>query len=156
MSAIARILIVTATWALALQAHAQELTPGAIKELMTRIDAAIAHGDVPTLARHMAEHAVVSGTTTAGGQMQPFRMNKAQYLAALEAVWANATNYTYERSNEKITIDGDQATVTADVADSIVIQGRKLTSVSKERATIESIDGMLMVTQVVANTSTTY
>jgi nicotinamide riboside kinase len=57
----------------------------------------------------------------------------------------------YERSNEKITITGDQAMITADIAESIVVEGQKVDTKARERATVESFDGTLMLTQLVAN-----
>ena len=75
----------------------------------------------------------------------------APNLQVLTLTWGNASSYTYERTNEKIAINGDQATVTADIADSAIIQGQTLSSKMRETATVESVDGRLMITQVVAH-----
>ena len=47
----------------------------------------------------------------------------------------------YERTNETISIDGDQATITADVTETIVIDGREISSKVRERAIVEVITG---------------
>jgi ketosteroid isomerase-like protein len=146
-----RALILAFSLLSAAQAFAQDLSVNAVKELMALIDAAVTRGDFATVGQHMAEHATVSGTTTAGGQIQSFRMTKSQYIRTASAVVAAAASHSYERTNEKISVDGGQATITADIAESTVLNGQTINSNSRERTTVESIGGVLMVTQVVAN-----
>lgn len=151
MRPIAQILVVACSLLLAAPGLAQDLVESSVKHFLTKLDAAISSRDVDTIARSIAENAVFSGSMLVQGQMQTFRMNKSQYVKALKLTWDNAASYTYERTNEAIAISGDQATVTADVADSAVIRGQTLSSKMKETATIESVDGSLMITQVVAH-----
>ena len=148
-----RALILALSLLSAAQAFAEDLSVNAVKELMALIDAAVMSGDFNTVGQHMSEHATVSGTTTAGGQIQSFRMTKSQYIRTASAVVAAATSHSYERTNEKISVDGGQATITADITESTVLNGRTINSNSRERTTVESIDGVLMVTQVVANST---
>jgi ketosteroid isomerase-like protein len=130
---------------------AQDLTPSGVKAFIASIDAAISRRDVDVIVDHIAEHAVVSATVLMQGQTQTLRMNKLQYRQMLALAWSAASSYEYERSNEKISIDGNQATVTADVAESMVIQGQPFATKARERATVESLDGKLMLTQLVVN-----
>jgi len=130
---------------------AQALTESALKAFSAKIDDAISRHDVDTIIQHIAEHAVISGTVQVQGQTRMIRMNKAQYRQMLTTTWSAATSYEYDRSNEKISIDRDQATITADVAESMVIQGQQIATKVRERATVENIDGTLMLTQLVAN-----
>jgi hypothetical protein len=110
-----------------------------------------ARRDVDTIIGRIAEHAVISATVTVFGQTQVLRMNKTEYRQMLTATWGGASSYEYHRSNEKITIAGDQATITADIAESLVVDGQKLDTKARERATVESFDGTLMLTQLLAN-----
>ena len=55
------------------------------------------------------------------------------------------------RTNEKISIEGDQAIVTANVAETITLEGQQATTNLRERATVELIDGKLMLTQLHVN-----
>jgi ketosteroid isomerase-like protein len=130
---------------------AQELTQSGVKAFIASIDAAISRRDVDTIVSHIAEHAVVSATVLLQGQTQTLRMNKSQYRQMLTMAWSAASSYEYARSNEKISIDGNQATVTADVAESMVIQGQPFATQARERATVENLDGKLMLTQLVVN-----
>lgn len=130
---------------------AQELNESALMAFTAKIDAASASRDIDTVVDHIAEHAVISGTANVQGQMRALRMNKAQYRQMLTLTWSAASSYTYERTNEKISIDGDQAIVTADVAETMVIQGQEIRTRTRERATVKSIDGKLMLTGLIAN-----
>jgi len=130
---------------------AEELTERDLKAFIAKLDEAIAQRDVDTIVERIAEHAVISVTVNTFGQTQTLRMNKRQYRDMLTLAWNGASSYEYDRSNEKITIAGDQATITADIAESIVVEGQKVDTKARERATVESFDGTLMLTQLVAN-----
>jgi hypothetical protein len=151
MRPLTRALVLACALTLSSPLLAQELTVGALKAFTAKMDAAAASCDIGTIVDHIAELAVLSGTALVQGEMRMFRMNKAQYRQMLTITCSAATDYQYDRSNEKISIDGDQATITADVAESMVIDGRHVTTKVRERATVESIDGTLMLTQLVAN-----
>jgi hypothetical protein len=95
--------------------------------------------------------AVISGTGFAQGDMRMFRLNKTQYGQLLARSCSQFTSYEYERTNERISIDGDQATITADVAETIVHDGQRITTRHREKAVVELIDGKLMLVQLLAN-----
>jgi hypothetical protein len=130
---------------------ADELTERDLKAFTAMIDAAIARRDAETIVKHIAEHAVISATVNVQGRTQTLRMNKTQYRQLLAATWSAVSNYEYRRSNEKITIERDQATITADISESMVVQGQPVETKVRERATVENYDGTLMLTQLVAN-----
>jgi hypothetical protein len=130
---------------------AEELTERDLKAFIVTMDDAIARRDADTIIGRIAEHAIISATVTVFGQTQTLRMNKTQYRQMLTTTWNGASSYEYERSNEKIVIDGDQAMITADIAESIVIEGKQVDTKARERVTVESFDGTLMLTQLVAN-----
>ena len=155
---------------------AQELTVSAVKAFTAKIDAAIASCDVDAVTTHISPLAVISITKNEQGTMRTLRLNKTQYGELLKLACKVMTSYDNQRANEKISIDRDQATITADVVETMVERidtiytdvlvpglreadvavidfddGRELKSRSHERAIVESIDGELMVTQIVAN-----
>jgi ketosteroid isomerase-like protein len=151
MQRFVHVLALASALACSAPALAEQLTETALKAFSAKIDAAISRRDVETIVAHIAEHAVISGTALVQGQMQTFRMNKSQYRQMLTATWSVASSYEYGRSNERVTIDGDQAVITADIAETMVIQGQQISTKARERATVESIDGRLLLTQMVAN-----
>jgi hypothetical protein len=134
-------------------AGAQTLTEKSVKDLMLKIDKAIASKDVSVFAQTMSENAEVVITVSAGGNQQKTRMNKAEYLAALRGGWSMASTYVYRRSNEKIAISGNIATVTADVVENMSVNGQHIRARTRSTATIELVDGAPKVTKVVGNTS---
>jgi ketosteroid isomerase-like protein len=151
MRRIARALVLVSALVCAAPLLAEELSTAAIKAFIAELDAATERRDADTIVDRIAGHAVISGTVLVLGQTHTFRVNKAQYREMLTQAWAAASSYEHNRTNEKISLDGDQATITADVAETIVIQGQQIETKSRERATVESLDGRLMLTQVVIN-----
>jgi len=61
--------------------------------------------------------------------------------------------HTYRKYNEKIAVSGAKVTVTADVTESMVLQGQHVSAKSKEVETLEKVNGVLMITKVVAHSS---
>ena len=151
MRRIARALVLVSALVCAAPLLAEELSTAAVKAFIAEVDAAIEQRDADTIVDRIAGHAVISGTVLVLGQTHTFRVNKAQYREMLTQAWSAASSYQHQRSNEKISLDGNQATITADVAETIVIQGQEIETKSRERATVESLDGRLMLTQVVIN-----
>jgi hypothetical protein len=148
---VVRALTLAAALAVSAPLVAQELSESALKAFSAKIDAAISDRDVDTIVQHIADYAVISGTADVQGQTRAFRMDKSQYRKMLTMTLAAAESYEYERTNEKISIEGDQGVITADVTESMVIQGQRFTTKTRERATVRSIDGKLVLTQLVAN-----
>ena len=130
---------------------AEDLVVRDLKAFTARIDAATASCDVDTIIDRISPLATISGTGFAQGDMRMFRMNKSQYRELLTLSCAEATNYKYTRTNESISIDGEQATITADVAESWVIKGQTISTKVREKAVVELIDGKLMLVQLLAN-----
>jgi ketosteroid isomerase-like protein len=151
MRPIASVLILAAAVACATPLAAQQLSVSALKAFMAKIDAATNACDVDTVIDHISELAILSGVGYQQGQMVRFRMNKSQYRELATRVCATTREYTNVRTNEKITIEGDQAIITADVAETMVLNGQTITTNVRERATVESIDGKLMLVQLVSN-----
>lgn len=122
-----------------------------LKAFTAKMDAAVARCEVDTIIDRISPLATISGTGFAQGDMRMFRMNKSQYGQLMALKCAETTNYRYSRTNEKISIDGDQATITADVAETWVVKGQTFSTRVREKAVIELIDGKLMLVQLLAN-----
>lgn len=80
-------------------------------------------------------------------------MSKAEYLANLGTTWAVATNYFCRRSNERIVISGNAATITADVVETFTIRGNTMRTRTSETAPLELVDGAARVTRMAGNAS---
>jgi len=149
MRPIARVLIVAVALLGSSPAPAEELAVSDITAFGAQMDAAAQRCEVDKVLSRIAELAVISGTGAAQGDM--FRMNKAQYGELLTVACASGRHWSSVRTNEKISIEDDQAIVTADVAETITLDGQQATSRLRERATVELIGGRLMLTQLHVN-----
>ena len=130
---------------------AEDLVVSDIKALDAKLTAASERCDVATVLDRISPIATISGTFFATGDMRAYRMNKSQYGEMLKRVCAAGLMGHSVSSNEKISIERDQAVMTADVVDTAVINGQQMSSKSRSRVTIELIDGKLMLTQIHSN-----
>jgi hypothetical protein len=151
MRTIAAVFAVTAALSCSSPLLAEDLVASDLKAFTARIDAAVARCDIDPIIDRVSPLATISGTGFAQGDMRMFRMNKSQYRAMLTLLCTEGTNHKYSRTDERISIDGDQATITADVAESWDINGQTFSSKVREKAVIELIDGKLMLVQLLAN-----
>jgi hypothetical protein len=71
----------------------------------------------------------------------------------LKQGWAQYKKYKYSRSNVRIEIRDNKAIVTADVRESMTIQGQNISGESKEEVTIELVDGIPLITEVTGYTT---
>jgi len=149
MRPIAVVLVVAITLLGSSTTLAEELVVRDIKAFGAQMDAAARRCEVDAVLSRIAELAVISGTGVA--QRDMFRMNKAQYRELLTVSCASGRQWSSVRTNEKISIEGDQAIVTANVAETITLEGQQATTNLRERATVELIDGKLMLTQLHVN-----
>jgi hypothetical protein len=151
MRPLIRTLLISAALLGSAPLFAAELTVAAVKAYTAKVDAAIARRDVNAVLEAIAEDARISVTVSMQGQPQTMRMSKSQYGQMLQLAWGAVSNYSNKRSNEKISIDGAEATVTADIAESMVINGQQVGSRSREQATVEYINGKLVATKITAS-----
>ena len=68
----------------------------------------------------------------------------------LQKGWYMYTNYKYSKINIVIN---NKALVSADVQESIIVQGQKLSCASKEEAIIEMVNGVPLITKIIGYTS---
>lgn len=120
---------------------------------MAKVDQAAVRKDAETVSKTLSDSVEIIMLISHGGQTQRMAMNKDQYMAALRQGWAASSNYSYRRANEKIVLSGSKAYVSSEVFESMVINGQPLRTSSKESATLELINGALLVTKVFATAS---
>ena len=130
---------------------AEDLVVSDLKAFDAKLTAAAERCDVATVLDRISPIATISGTLFATGDMRAYRMSKAQYGELLTRLCAAGLVGHAVTSNEKISIEGDQAVMTADVVDTVVINGQQRSSKSHSRQTVELIDGKLMLTQIHSN-----
>jgi len=152
MRSIARTLVLASALAGSLPLFAEALVASDLKAFTAKMDAARARCDIDTVIDRVSPLATISGTGFAQGDTTMYRFNKQQYGALLKLLCMEDLNYKYTRTGERISIDGDQATITSDVAESFVTQeGQTVLTKIRDKTVIELIDGKLMLVQLVSN-----
>lgn len=148
-------LFVLACFTLSLNLHAAQLDKNSIMQLMGKMDEMAASKNADAIAGYMSSDIKITMNISAQGQTQVLKPNKDQYLQMLKQGWAVAQNYSYKRDNVKINIveKGKKAVVTADVIESMIVQGQNFTGNSTEEAVVELVNGKLLITSVTGNTS---
>lgn len=62
-------------------------------------------------------------------------------------------DYKYSKSNVKVNIQGQKTFVSADIKESMSIQGQNISGESKEQITLEFVNGSLLITDIIAYTT---
>jgi len=90
---------------------------------------------------------------TMEGQTQVMKPSKQEYITMLKQGWSAYENYTYSKSNVIIKIQEGKAIVTANIKETMTVQGQNLSGESQEIVTIEIVNGNLLITNVVGYTA---
>lgn len=134
-------------------ASAAGLTNKSVEAVLAQIDNAANTLDANAVASVMSDDVSITMNISMQGKSQVLKPSKQEYIAMLQQGWAMYQDYKYKRSNVKIDLQGNKAVVSADVSESMTVQGQTLAGVSKETVTIEVINGKPMVTRIVGHTS---
>lgn len=131
---------------------AAELTEEKVNKLIAKVDNAAVSLDAIELAKLLSDNVSITMNISMQGKMQVMKPTKQQYLSMLQQGWSMYKNYKYSKSNVKIKIEGNKALVTADVKESMTVQGQSISGESKEEITIELVSGKALITNVVGYT----
>lgn len=151
MQPIARILAATSALLCSSPLLAEQLTASEVKAFDARTTQAAERCEVDTVVNRISELATISTTTFALGDPRMSRMNKSQYRDAMTRRCAIGSQMRIVATNEKVSIDGEQAVMTADITETLTLDLREATLKIRQRLTIELIDGKLMYTQILSN-----
>lgn len=151
MQPIVRILAATSVLICSSPLLAEELTVSEVKAFDARTTRAAERCEVDTVVNRISELATISTTTFALGDPRMSRMNKSQYREAMTRRCAIGSQVRIVATNEKVSIDGEQAVMTADITETLSLKGQEVTLKIRQRLTIELIDGKLMYTQILSN-----
>lgn len=151
MRPIARILAATSALLCSSALLAEELTVSGVKAFDARMTAAGERCEVDAVVSRISALATISATTFALGDYRMSRMNKAQYRDQMTKRCAAGVQMRIAATNEKVSIEGEMAVMTADVTETVVLDGREVSVKVRQRLTVELIDGKLMYTQILSN-----
>lgn len=131
-------------------AHAGEITEARVKKMLAEVDRAIPARDVAAIDRLVSGDVTITMSVNVGGRLQRVTLGKSQYMQILKNMWAAASAYQYRRTNQRISIQGNQAIVTALVRETVTINGETVDSQVRETSVVEEIDGRLQTVSVSA------
>lgn len=131
-------------------AHAGEITEARVKKMLADFDRAVPARDVAAIDRMLSGDISIAISVNVGGRVQRMTMGKSQYMEILRQTWKQATAYEYRRTNQRISIQDNQAIVTALVSETVTIDGHTIDSQVRETTVIEEVDGRLQSVSVTA------
>ena len=153
MISMAKNILMAVFLVLSVQASAQDLNEASVKELIAKIDKAVSSRNVSEMGRYLSEDAQIILNLEAGGETQSVTLTKSEYLDITRQGFAAVSDYTFRRSNEQITLSGKSAKSSGDVIETFVMGGQRQTTRTKEVCTIELINGVLLITKLVGDSS---
>ena len=132
---------------------AAELTKESVNQLLNTVEQAAKKHNSDAIGEVLADNVMITMNIEIQGQTQVAKVNKGQYLSMLEQGWAQVSNYDYSKSDVEIELDGDKAYITANVNESMTVQGHDVSTSSHEEAVVELVNGKVMVTNIVGYVS---
>ncbi len=129
---------------------ADQLSQENITKLIKNMETAASKKDADGVLKFISPKAKITLTAMVNGKTQKVQLQVPQYKAMLEQGWKVAQNYKFKRSDTKIQIDqaAKKATITATIDEEVEIQGKKISSKTNQKSTVEVINGKLMITDL--------
>lgn len=124
-----------------------------VNDFMAKADSAIAAKNADEFAGLMSNSVLVNMSVSQNGSAQNTSLGKAAYIELMKQSWSVAQDYRYERTNVKISIQGNKATVSDDMHESMVVQGKRVSADSKETTILVREKGKLVILRVDASVS---
>ena len=118
-----------------------------VLDLLNKIEAAAKKKDANGVVGNISEKAQIRATVTASGQTQTLTLSRGQYRIMVQQSFETGSNYVYNRQNTQVKIspDGKTAIATDEVTESLTVNGRVVSSVASEVATIGRENGNLVI-----------
>ncbi len=129
------------------------LTEEIVRALVDDMERAVENRDADRFSESLSDDVTIVIHVNMRGQTQVMKPSKQEYMSMLKQSWAVSENYVYRRSNLKIDIQGNKAVVTADVSESMTVQGRNISTETHEEVTVEMINAEPLVINVVGYTT---
>ena len=134
------------------QSSKEGLTEKSVRGLISQIDKAIASMNADQVGDALSDNVSITLNISTGGQKSVLRPSKHEYLTLVKEGWSQSTNYKYNSTNQKISLTGNKALITADIYESMTVQGQTISVTSKEEVTVELINGNPRITKIVGFT----
>ncbi len=126
------------------------LTHERIMGMFNAIERAVQRKDADGVVQHFAPGSVIRLVMPPAAGGQTVEMSVPQYKAMLTQGWAigGASSYAVEDIQIQISEDGRSAKVTDTTVETMTVEGRTLSSRTREEFSVELIDGKARVTEL--------
>ena len=134
---------------------AQPITESQVRELVDGIDAAMMRRDVAAILAYLAADAVFEVEYRLPQGIQFKRFDKNEYAALLRGGAEFVGGVDFQRESTRILVapGAREAEITSTLRETIRVQGKPLTGVTRSKSLVEVRDGRPQVTMVRAVTS---
>ena len=133
--------------------HGAEITESDVNNLISSSDRAINYLDANALSKIISNNAEIIINIEANGKVSTVKLTKNKYIDSLKQGWSTYKDYRFSKSDVNITIKNNTAFVTSDVKEIMTVNGNTIVGKSKEEVTLELVDGILLITKIVGDTS---
>ncbi len=147
------VLMVIFSFAVHSMVNAGELTESSVKAFTEKVVSAILTKDTSKISDAMSDNVLIIINVNMQGENHVMKPAKKEYLSMLQQGWDMYKNHKYKQSNMVIKIEGNRAIVTADISESMTVQGKEMSAETKEETTIELVNGKPLITKVVGYTT---
>lgn len=126
------------------------LTQQRVQTMVERMEQAVARRDVDGVLKDVSPDVRITVTIKTPQGPQTIPMTYDTYKSALMQGWASAQKYDYRREKMDIQIAPHQkeATVTAVVRETVVMNGETMVSLSHETSTVRLVNGKPMFVRI--------
>lgn len=134
-------------------ACAADINKAMVEKLLAASDQAVMRKDVDALAQLMRPDVKITLMVNMEGQRDTVTLSKAQYLQATQEQMRAVTDYKYERKSLGIEIvsQGRKGISKDRTTESMRMNGQSFRGVTVTTAAIELVNGVPMITSVVAD-----
>lgn len=128
--------------------HAAELTEKQVRDFATKFESSALALDVDAVGALLSDDVEMTAHVSFHGTTNTLTINKQEYLEAMKQNLDVYSGYTYTTTDLAVTLLGNnKAIVKSSSRESMTVQGRAITSESKENFTVELINGKLLLTE---------
>ena len=131
---------------------AEKLTKSSVEDMIEQMGRAASAMDVVGISKRLHPDVSITINVEISGQKQVIKPTKKEYVQLLTQGFQAVTHYTHEISNIDIEIEDGKAYVSMDITETYETNDVKEKGQSTESFVIESFNGKLLVSKIVAFT----
>jgi len=136
--------------------YATEITPEAVTRLLNRVDLYASRQNATRIGDYMSSDVSIILNVEhldSAGSNKALTLSKQQYVSLIERAWGRVDGYQIQRSDLTIDVQGDRVRTRSLVTELVSRSDQDITVRSTEDIQLAVIDGELLITKVVTQTT---